>query len=283
MSRLRVGCLTALALIVSSCGADVVGPGVPECGSTASDGLATATIIQLQAVRNADWGPCIDDLEVGWDYVAQIAESGRSVFWLNSDRVGSRFLEVELTSSCDIGGAEAQPGPGSGIDRFVRVDEEPRDVVIAVIPVAERHIGDARALVVGMIGTVMEGRKLAPYVDESAGSAPVRIEAALRTVGIALVLDDTQITTDTLELRRKGHDPRVGISRQKALDDIEADLGPPAYRAEWFHTFTGGCIVYRFDARGSGAEAIAREVRDALGFYPLVELRESARASGLDI
>ena len=41
--------------------------------------------------------------------------------------------------------------------------------------------------------------------------------------------------------------------------------------------------MYRFDASGVGAESIARKVREAIGFYPLAELRQAARDAGFDI
>ncbi len=276
-----------VGLMVTSCGVDFApdfsGPGIPECSYPVELEVSSATILQLQAVPSADFGPCINELRAGWDYIDQFAESGRVLFWLDSDRVGDRFLEVEFTATCDAGGALRYAGPGPGIERRIRIDEEPGEVAIAVVPVAPRHSGDARALVTGTIGTKMKGRTLAPYVDDSDGPASDRIQAALATIGIVLILDDVEVATGTVELRRIGHDPRVGISLEHALDEIEDDLGSPVYRAEWFHSFEGGCIVYRFDAKGAGAEFTASQVRSSLGFYPLGELREDARAAGFDV
>ncbi len=84
-------------------------------------------------------------------------------------------------------------------------------------------------------------------------------------------------------MRRAGRDPESGLTLEEALDEVADDLGDPVYRAEWFHTFNGGCIVYRFDAKGIGSEMIALEVLEAIGFYPLAELREGARQAGYDI
>jgi hypothetical protein len=215
--------------------------------------------------------------------VRQFSESGRSVFWLDSDRVGNRFVEVALKESCDTGGAVPQGSGEPGIDRYVRIDEQPEDVEIAVVPVAQRHDGYARALVTQTIGMTMEGRNVALFVDQSIGSASERIQRALRSVGLVLILDDPEVSSETVELRRAGHDPRVGMSLDKALDEIADDLGSPAYRAEWFHVFEGGCVVYQFDAKGAGAESIPSEVRDALGFYDLATLRETARRAGFDV
>ena len=152
MSRRLVLLMGVLALAASGCGADVVGPGIPECGDVGpSEPVESATIVQLQAVPRAEWGPCIEELRVGWDYVAQFAEEGRAVFWLDSDRVGDRFVEVELTATCDPRGMEESPGPVPGMNRYTRVDEEPGDLVVAVVGVADRHRGDARALVTRII------------------------------------------------------------------------------------------------------------------------------------
>jgi hypothetical protein len=270
------------ALVTVSC-AQGVGPGTPVCTGDLSTAPETAVFLQLQAVPSAAFGPCIEELRVGWDYVRQFAESGRAVFWLDSDRVGDRFVEVNLKDSCDPGSAIPQGSGELGIDLFVRVDEEPVNIEIAVVPVARRHDGDARALVTSTIGMTMEGRRVAMFVDDSDQSASERIQRALRTVGVVLILDDREVSTATVELRRAGHDPRVGLSLDKALDEIADDLGSPAYRAEWFHVFDGGCIVYEFDAKGAGAESIASEVREALGFYPLRALRDFLARAGLDV
>lgn len=275
--------ICGLGFVASGCSPDVVGPGTPECADPAGGDIATATVIQLQALPSAEWGPCIDELRVGWEYTDQFAESGRVVFWLGSDRVGDEFLEVELTETCDTSGAEFVGNPDPEIERLVRIREEPGELPVAVIPVAPRHSGDARALVTETIGVKLKGRMLAPYVDDSTIPAPQRIERALRTVGVVLVLDDPQVMTDTVELRRAGHDPRVDLGVAEALEEIADDLGSPVYRAEWIHVFDGGCIVYRFDAKGVGAETIALEVSEALGFYPLARLRETARRAGFDV
>lgn len=283
MRRTLVLLLAAAGVLSSSCAPEVMGPGTPECADSAGAEIATATIIQLQALPEAEWGPCIAELKVGWKYQDQFAESGRTVFWLDSDRVGDRFIEVELAGSCAVGDAERVGNPKTGIERFIRVDEEPGALPLIVVPVASRHVGDARALATRIAGTKMEGRVVTPFVDDADGSASERIERALRQAGIVVILDDFEIANDVVELRRTGHAPLVEVSLEEALEEIADDLGSPVYRAEWFHTFVGGCIVYRFDAKGAGSEFIALDIREALGFYPLGELREAARRAGFDV
>jgi hypothetical protein len=282
MRAVRALLLAALAFASGACGTDVVGPGTPECDDPGEE-ISTATIMQLQAVPDAKWGPCINELRVGWKYQDQFAESGRAVFWLDSDRVGERFVEIELTPTCDPGRAETVGNPEPDVERRVRVFEEPGDLPVAVVPVAARHVGDARALATSVTGRKIRERTLVPFVVESDGPAADRILEAQRTVGFVIVVDDAEITSGTVELRRPRHEAEQGITMEDALDEIEDDLDRPAYRAEWFHTFEGGCIVYRFDAEGSGSSLIDVEISDAIGFYPLGELRQAARDAGFDV
>ncbi len=282
MSRLRLPLLVAGLLLVSACGTDVSGPGTPECADP-GDAISTATIMQVQAVPTADWGPCINELRVGWNYEDQFAERGSAVFWLDSDRVGERFVEIELADTCDPSGSELVGEPEPGVERRAIVHEEPGDLPVAVVPVSSRHVADARAMVTSVVGRKIAGRSLFPVVVDDDEPASDRVLRSLNTYGVVIVLDDAQVSTDTVELRRTGQDPEIDITLEEALDEIADDLDDPAYRAEWFHMFTGGCIVYRFDAKGAGSELIAVEIADAIGFYPLGELREGARQAGYDI
>jgi hypothetical protein len=44
-------------------------------------------------------------MPAGWTYAGSDVRSGSVRFWLDSDRVGSRAIEVAMTSSCDLTGA----------------------------------------------------------------------------------------------------------------------------------------------------------------------------------
>lgn len=282
MRAVRALLLAALAFTAGACGADVVGPGTPECADPGEE-ISTATIMQLQAVPDATWGPCINELRVGWKYEDQFAESGRAVFWLDSDRVGERFVEIELSAACDPGAAAPAGNPEPDVERRVRVFEEPGELLVAVVPVAARHVGDARALATSVTGRKVRERTLVPFVVEPDRPVADRILEAQRTVGFVIVVDDAEISSGTVELRRPRHEPEQGISLEDAIEEIEDDLDRPAYRAEWYHTFDGGCIVYRFDAEGAGSSLIDVEISDAIGFYPLGELRRAARDAGFDV
>ncbi len=61
--------------------------------------------ILAQAVPTASRVPCLKEMPVGWNFDALDVDSERARFWLDSDRAGVRAAEVELSSTCDVGGA----------------------------------------------------------------------------------------------------------------------------------------------------------------------------------
>ncbi len=71
-----------------------------------------------------------------------------------------------------------------------------------------------------------------------------------------------------------------GMSPAKAIEEIAEPLGDPVYRATWCYPFEGGCVTYRFDAKGAGAERIAGEVKTALGFMDLAPIRKYGKQHG---
>ncbi len=282
MSWRRAGLIPALLLAATACASDL-GPGTPACPEGPDANVAAITILQLQAVPDAKWGPCIAELKVGWEYSEHFTESGRSSFWLDSDRMGDRFIEARLTSQCDTTGALPAPHPQPGVERLIRVREQPGPIQLAIIPVAPRHRSYAGAVLAELDGVRVEGRALAPFVPVSNAPAAVQIERALGNGQIAVIVDDREEANGTIEVRRPGAQAEVGIRTTDLIEEIEDDLGHPRYRAEWFHRFEGGCITYFFDAEGSGAETVVEEIDDVLGLYPLAELRRGARAQGWEV
>lgn len=283
MTRPRIVLLLAGALVMSACSAELNPNTPPACNEEALDEVATATIMQLQAVPDAAWGPCINELKVGWDYARPIAKRGETTFWLDSDRMSKRFLEVRLQTTCEHPGAVLVESPVEGIDRFVHIQEQPGAIKISIIPVAPRHEAFASGLVAGLSGRRLEGRTVEAELAGPDDGAPARIQGALAEGRYAIVIDDREMTSDTVELRFPGGETIDGISLDKALEEVEEELGTPRFRATWFHDFAGGCIVYRFDATGAGAQTVADDVADALGFFDLVELRRAAREAGFDV
>lgn len=56
---------------------------------------------------------------------------------------------------------------------------------------------------------------------------------------------------------------------------------PPAYAANRYYTFEGGCVEYRYRFRGNADAALALEADRALAFRPRVELVEDLDRIGL--
>lgn len=274
------GVLLAVALLASGC-ANQLGPGTPECVDQITN-VPGAVIIQLQAVRDARWGICIEELKVGWEYERQEAKLGEATFWLSSDRMGDRFAAITLAPSCDPAGAIRSVAPQPEMERFVKIDEQPGPIQIAVIPVAPRHASYAAGVLAQLAGMTIEGRPVTSFVPVSNASPAIQIERALANGQVVLVVDDREEATNSVEMRRSGGDPMVGVTVEEAMEVVEDELGHPRYTAQWYHVFSGGCITYDIDASGAGAETIAEDLDDVLGFYPLAELLEGARAAGFE-
>ena len=129
MKRLTVA--AAFALVLTSCAS--LGREYPRCDFPFID-IPISIVMQLQATPDAAVGVCLNDLEPGWTYHHMRHESGRSSFWLDSDRLGDRFVGVVLSESCDPGSAAARPHPNADVMRFVDATEETLPVDVVVVP-----------------------------------------------------------------------------------------------------------------------------------------------------
>ncbi len=278
--KARTAFVAVLALAAGSCATDL-GPGTPGCSRVGD--VATATIMQLQAVPDAAWGPCITELMVGWEYVAQIVKSGETKFWLDSDRMGDEFVEVTLLPACTFSGAQAAASPVAGIDRFVSVEESPSDIAITVVPVAPRHENLAADLVAELSRRRIDGRSVDAMLRSDETTAAQRIEAALAADRFVVIIDDREMARGTVELRMPSGEDDTGLTIEEALEEMTDELGVLRYRAMWFHSFDGGCIVYEFDAKGAGVLTLVEDIDQALGFFPLAELRRAAADLGFEV
>ncbi len=278
--RARITLVAVFAVAAGSCATDL-GPGTPGCSRDGD--VATATIMQLQAVPDASWGPCLAELMVGWEYVSQTVKSGETKFWLDSDRMGDEFVEVTLLSACSFGGAQAAASPVEGIDRFVSVAESPSDIAITVVPVAPRHQDHGAFLVADLSLRRIEGRSVDAMLRYDTNPAAKRIEDALAADRFVLIIDDREMARGTVELRTPAGEDDTGLTIDEALEEISDELGALRYRATWYHAFAGGCIVYEFDAKGAGVLTLVDDIDQALGFFPLAELRRAAADAGFEV
>ena len=125
MRRGVVG-VALVALAVAGCSSD--GPNsaitnAPLC-ETGHDGqAANAVILMAQSVPSAGWVPCIRAaLPLGWNFHHLEASNGEARFWLDSDRDGTRAVEVRLTGSCSTAGATEIPSYREDMRRLERVE-----------------------------------------------------------------------------------------------------------------------------------------------------------------
>ena len=282
----RFAILLACSLLVGACSDfGPVGPGTPECPADddiATGALATVILMQLQAIPDARWGACIKGLNVGWDYEAQQTERGRAVFWLDSDRMGDRFAEVTLQTTCDPGAADPAPVSAEGVSRYIDVISETSAVEVVVVPVAPRHRNYATVAGQELERAWSGIRGIEVTVIDSDEPASVRIQSAATRGMAVIVVDDREVAAGKIELRIPGEEPATDVTPEEAAEELAEDLAPPRYVATWYNEFASGCIVYHINAVGQGAQTVARDIDRALGFYPLAELREVGRDAGFE-
>jgi hypothetical protein len=91
-----------------------LGAHAPTCGTGHS------VILTAQAVPSAALLPCIAALPSGWTIGGADIASGKTSFWLDSDRAGERAATITLTAACDTTGARQIPSDQPGTQRFER-------------------------------------------------------------------------------------------------------------------------------------------------------------------
>jgi hypothetical protein len=120
-------------------------------------------------------------MPIGWGFQHLDARNGVSRFWLNSDRDGTRAIEVRLEPSCSSEGATEIPSDREGMTRLERVTmttphfEGKRYYLFdgGCITIVFRLTGDSRgeglALATDAVGVVSRADLRAQVHDESNG------------------------------------------------------------------------------------------------------------------
>ena len=273
----------ALSLTAGACNSQL-GQTIPACDP---DQITNSIIITAQSVRGAAYIPCVNELQPGWEYEHLAVRRGQTRFWISSDRVGHRFLEVTFEGSCDYSGAAAAHSDEDGIPLFVRETEADFSIDVTFIPEGddlqlEEH---AAGLALDLGSDRFGDRLVKAVVDLSDDPTAARIEAALDAGRAALVVGPREYEEGTVELhyvRRGRGDTTVerGLTAEEAIEEVAGPLGAPEYRATWYYPFANGCVTYEIDAEGAGAERIASEVRDAIGFLDLGPIRQFGETVG---
>lgn len=270
----------ALALSTAACGR--LGVGEPACESTVRS-PTTANVLAAQAVPSAKYAPCVNAMSLAWDSLEFEARNGEAGFEIFRDF--DVVLETKLTESCDTTGAVPVPSGYDDIERFERINAVDPEVWVTVLPAGERPLVRARTLAEAYDQTILEDRLLNVAVDADLDLAiRDRINRALLDDRFVWIITEVDIDAGTIELRRPGDDEaRRSLSVEDALEVMEDLLPKPSYKGFWYFTFSGGCITYEFDAEGRVAESIAEDAEQAIGFYPLYDLRRLARRIGYDV
>jgi hypothetical protein len=290
-----------LAVALSAC--RPYGPGLPVCGDvevitigdearltvTERTGEArtvrSAHLVQAQAVPTAEWGVCVDQVPSTWQASVPQPRSGAFDLSFFAPELGDGFLTASLTPACTPApDATSEPTAVDDVERLVTVHDQAVGVRVVVIPVAPRHEVAAVEVAAQLISRELQGNPVRVALSRPVqGTVTDRIRTVLDEGDAALVLDDDYELRGELELRVPDHADGI-VSR---LGGVLAELGeraePPRYAATWWHVFDGGCVTYRFDARGPAAATVADDARRALGTFPLGELRRELAELGMSI
>lgn len=92
----------------------------PACRYQGRQGTALL-VLMAQAVPTASQLPCVDLLPAGWRVSDIFVRNGRVRFSLDSDRVGTRAVQVVLERFCTFGRVTRVPTDHSGTRRYQQV------------------------------------------------------------------------------------------------------------------------------------------------------------------
>jgi hypothetical protein len=84
---------------------------------------SNGVVLMAQSVRTSTWVPCLEAMPLGWYFADLEAQNGSARFWLDSDRFGTRAIEVQLTPACSVEGATEIPSDRDRMRRFERVTQ----------------------------------------------------------------------------------------------------------------------------------------------------------------
>jgi len=241
-------------------------------------------VLQVQSVPGSAYVACVNGLKTGWAYQHMKAQSGRSVFWLDSDRLGDAFVTVENVLSCDPGDATRSEIEDSPISLFKDVVSE-TTVDIILVPegtteITRTYAAEIRA---GLEDLEIKGRMTAVTASVSDEPTATRVSRAAATGAHVITVSVRDAEEGTLTLMLSGQPLEREGDLDQAIDSIEDAETQSSYRGNWYYVFEGGCVVYTFDAEGHGADTVERDIELALGLYEAGVMRQMARDAGYDL
>jgi hypothetical protein len=284
MSR-RVLVALTIALVATACGNNQLGRSVPACpvDPEVITSFSGAIVMQMQAVDTADYVPCLNDLKAGWSYQDLVPERGQSRFWLDSDRLGSRFIEVSLTPSCEVGSASELTTDGvTGVTEYRAVELVDSSVTIVIVPATGREADYARAIEAELEAREINDRTVFVIFDTTDAPLDEKIASAARGNRPIVIVNEQDALdgTATLQMPDERESAR-GLDLDDLFERLEGRLPKPSFTGNWFRVFEGGCITYEFDASGPGVGRLAADVEEALGLFPAGDVRAALRSAGI--
>jgi hypothetical protein len=267
----RLALIVAIALLGAGC-ADHLGRRAPSCDITST---SATLLLQAQSIPGTEYVPCVGELRAGWDYEHAVVRSGKSVFWISSDRVGERFLEVSLEPTCDLDGTVRATSDEGAVPLYVDVRRSDTSLSVVVVPEGDNPTTEAYASEVADLvrGSVLRDRPVGVRVDLSGLDTMRRIEQALEAGDPVLVVGPREREEGLAEMYLPGGGEPERLEPTDALHEIEETLDDTVYEATWHYPFRDGCVTYEFDAKGPGVDTLPEEVQQALGLYPVDPLR----------
>jgi hypothetical protein len=122
--RLLLAVVAAACLVLAGCARPVATEfsqaSQPSCKYQGRDGTPLV-VLMAQAVPTASQLPCVELLPAGWWVSDVFVRNGRVRFALDSDRVGSRAVEVTLARTCAFGDVTRVPSDHPGTRRYNEV------------------------------------------------------------------------------------------------------------------------------------------------------------------
>jgi hypothetical protein len=274
----------AVALVAASCANSNLGRSVPACppDREAINQITATMVLQMQAVDTAEYVPCLNDLNAGWTYEDLVPERGESRFWLDSDRLGSHFLEVSLTPACDVGGLSEVGGPYADVSEYRDVNLIGSTVTVVIVPVTGRETEYAQQIETELEARQINDRQVFVVFDDDDSPLAEKLDEAGQRDRPIIVVDEQDAAFGTATLRMPDDEQsRRGLDLEDLLDVLEGRLPEPSFTGTWARVFAGGCVTYEFDAKGPGVDRLADEVEDALDLFPAGEVRRAMRAVGV--
>ena len=277
--RIGLAAVLGAALALPACGS-TLGPTTPVC-----DQGSSAVVLSAQALPGTAFVPCINSLKTDWEYDDLRAERGRATFGLGSLGMGMFFLRVTLQPSCDTSAARRVTSDEPGVPLYVDVDDDD-EVRVTVITdgqgaEATRYASD---LVTELEGSVLADRTLVVALDNRATPVTQRLEEAHQAGAVALIVTVRDSEQRTVTVLLPGEDSeRTALPVAELNETLRGIIRPATYTGSWYYPFANGCVVYTFDAQGSGVSTIEADVKAALGLFDAESMRQQARDAGFDV